>query len=122
MKTALSNFLVMLFVCQGLAVSQAGTFCYYNGDSFSKNAQHPPSVTSDNKKSRSHKKASLTCTPTGAFSEGASYSSDGTSCRQCGRDNAWRDVDLDSCRKAQVCFSPPEWMDAPPDANARPAR
>ena len=121
MKCLVSFFFTMFLTYAGSAAAQTAS-CYYDGKAFSENAKHQPSIPSGTSNKKHKARANLTCTPTGDFSEGASYSSDGTSCQQCGRDNSWHNVDIDSCRKVQVCNSPPEWMDAPPSEKKTPAK
>jgi hypothetical protein len=120
MKSFLLTLFAMLLACGATAIAQ--TACYYDGKAYSENAKHQPSIP-PSPSSKEHKAgANLTCTPTGDFSEGASYSSDGSSCQQCGSGNTWHDVDVDSCRKVQVCNSPPRWMDAVPDTKSRDSK
>jgi hypothetical protein len=116
MSRTAGNSVLLIALAVGFAGTAASVradqICYYEGSKFSEGAKHKPSIPQSTKDKfrATHKKADLTCSSTGDFSDGAYYSSDGTSCQQCST-NQWLNSDADNCKKPQVCTSG-EWLDA----------
>jgi hypothetical protein len=107
------HFATLVFLVSTVVSVHAQDVCYYKGDKFSNGAKHQPSISTPSaeaKQSKKKAKADLTCSKTGAFSDGAYYSDDGQACQKCVIDTWLRDQNPDHCKQPQTCVAS-SWLD-----------